>query len=156
MHIWIYQILFILSPGNKHLDCFQFGVLQVILLKKFTQKSLHGQVFPYFIYLCMPFWLHWIFVAVHRFSLVAASDGFSHCGTQALECKSFNNFGVEAKLPCGMQDLPRPGTQPMSPILAGRFFTTRPLGKSRFSLHFSWVGLGGELLGCVVTLCFNV
>ena len=95
-------------------------------------------------------------MAVHRFSLVAASDGFSHCGTQALECKGFNNFGVEAKLPCGMRDLPRPGTQPMFPVLAGTFFTTRPLEKSRFSLNFSWVGHGGELLGCVVNLCFNV
>ena len=95
-------------------------------------------------------------VAVHRFSLVAASDGFSHCGIPALECKRFNNCGVEAKLPCAMQGLPRPGIQPVSPVLAGRFFTARPLGKSRFSVNFSWVGLGGELLGCAVNLCFNV
>ena len=138
------------------MDCFQFRVLQVILLKKFAQKSLHGHVFTYSIYLFMHFWLHWIFVAEHRFSLVAASEVFSDCGTQALECKGFNNFGVEAKLPCGMRDLPRPGIQPVSPVSAGRFFTTRPPGKSRFWLNFCWVGLGGELVGCVVNLCFNV
>ena len=28
-------------------------------------------------------------------------------------------------------DLPNPGTEPMSPALAGRFFTTEPLGKPR-------------------------
>ena len=29
----------------------------------------------------------------------------------------------------GMWDLPRPGIEPVSPALAGRVFTTEPLGK---------------------------
>ena len=30
-----------------------------------------------FIYLFTDFWLHWVFIAVHRLSLVAASGGYS-------------------------------------------------------------------------------
>ena len=29
-------------------------------------------------------------------------------------------------MPCGMWDLPGPGTEPVSPALAGRFLTTEP------------------------------
>ena len=29
-----------------------------------------------------------------------------------------------------LEDLPNPGTEPSSPSLAGRFFTTEPLGKT--------------------------
>ena len=38
-------------------------------------------------------------------------------------------------MPCGMWDLPGPGTEPVSPALAGRFLTTGPPGKS--SVFFS-------------------
>ena len=31
---------------------------------------------------------------------------------------------------CGMRDLPGPGIEPVSPALAGGFFTTEPPGKS--------------------------
>ena len=33
-----------------------------------------------------------------------------------------------------MWDLPRPGVEPVSPALAGRFFTTEPLGKPSIML----------------------
>ena len=36
-----------------------------------------------------------------------------------------------AQLLCGTWDLPRPGIEPVSPALAGRFLTTGPLGKSQ-------------------------
>ena len=34
-------------------------------------------------------------------------------------------------------DLPNPGIQPTSPALAGRFFTTEPLGKPKIFQHIS-------------------
>ena len=38
-----------------------------------------------FIYLFIYFWLHWVFVAAHRLSLVAASGGYS-----SFWCTSFS------------------------------------------------------------------
>ena len=40
-----------------------------------------------------------------------------------------SNCGSQAQLLRGMWDLPRPGLEPMSPALAGRFSTTVPPGK---------------------------
>ena len=37
-------------------------------------------------------------------------------------------------VPFGMWDLPRPEFEPVSPALAGRFFTTGPSGKAYHSL----------------------
>ena len=37
-------------------------------------------------------------------------------------------------LRCGMWDLPRPGLEPVSPALAGRFLTTAPPGKPHVTL----------------------
>ena len=54
--------------------------------------------------------------------------GFSSCGTQAVERK-LSSCGARAQLLCSMWDLPRPGLEPMSPALAGRFLTTAPPGK---------------------------
>ena len=39
--------------------------------------------------------------------------------------------GLRAQLLHSMWDLPGPGVEPMSPALAGRFFTTQPPGKPR-------------------------
>ena len=66
--------------------------------------------------------------------------GFSCCGAQALghvgfSCSSqalehrLNSCGTQALVLCGMWDLPDPGIKPVSPALAGRFFTTEPPGK---------------------------
>ena len=41
-------------------------------------------------------------------------------------------LGHLAKLPHGIRDLPGPGIKPVSPALAGRFFTTEPPGKPTF------------------------
>ena len=40
-------------------------------------------------------------------------------------------------------DLPDPGIEPVSPALAGRFFTTEPLGKP-YGWHFIAKEQGGE------------
>ena len=99
----------------------------------------------------------WISVAVCGLSLVAASRGYSSCGTRASRCGGFSccgarasvvvvrglsscgswalerrlsSCGARALLLCGMWDLPRPGLKPASPTLAGGFLTTAPPGKS--------------------------
>ena len=90
------------------------------------------------------FWLNWVFIALLRLPLVVASEGPSRLGARALvfaapklssrglwalECGT-GSCGTQALLLCGMWNLPRPGTEPMSPALAGRFLSTTPLGKS--------------------------
>ena len=96
-----------------------------------------------FIYL----WLCWVFVAVCRLSLVAASGGYSlmrcvgfsllwflffwstgsrhmgfgSCGLRAVEHR-LSSCGAWPQLLRGMWDLPRPGIEPVSPALAGGFF----------------------------------
>ena len=108
-----------------------------------------------FIYLLIYLWLCWVFVAVRRLSLVVASggysllwcagfsvqwrlllrstgsrhEGFSSCGSWALE-RRLGSCGTRAQLLRGMQDLPGPELEPMSPALAGGFLTTAPSGKS--------------------------
>ena len=46
-----------------------------------------------------------------------------------LQTRRLSNCGSRAELLCGMWDLPRPGLEPVSPALAGRFSTTAPPGK---------------------------
>ena len=69
--------------------------------------------------------------------------GFFFCGAQALECglqqlqhmgSLFVAPGLQStssmgQLFRGKRDLPRSGTEPMPPALAGGFFTTEPPGK---------------------------
>ena len=59
----------------------------------------------------------------------AVAQGLSSCGSQALEHR-LSSCGARAQLLHGMWDLPRPGTEPVSPALAGRFLTTVPPRKS--------------------------
>ena len=43
-----------------------------------AQTPMHIYLFIYFIYfIFIYFWLHWVFVAAHGLSLVAASEGYS-------------------------------------------------------------------------------
>ena len=48
---------------------------------------------------------------------------------QRLQTRRLSSCGSRAQLLGGMWDLPRPGLEPMSPALAGRFSTTAPPGK---------------------------
>ena len=63
-------------------------------------------------------------VAEHRlwstWAPAVAVCGLSSCGPQALEHR-LNICGPWAYLLCGMWDLPRPGIEPVSPELAGKF-----------------------------------
>ena len=114
------------------------------------------------------FWLHWVFVAVHGLSPVAASGGYSllqcagfsccgalalgmqasvvvarglsSCGSRVLECR-LSSCGARAQLLRSMRDLPGPGLKPVPPALAGGFLTTAPPGKSQRYLlltQLSW------------------
>ena len=91
-----------------------------------------------FIYL----WLCWVFVSVQGLSLVVASGGHSssRCAGFSLSwpllLRSTGSrragsvivaHGPSCSAACG--NLPRPGLEPMSPALAGRFSTTAPPGK---------------------------
>ena len=109
-----------------------------------------------YLFIYFQFWLHRVFIAARRLSLVAASRGysslrcagFSCCGARALgvqasvvaacglsSCGSWalehrlSSCGAWAQLLCGMWDLPGPGLEPMSLALAGGFLTTAPLGR---------------------------
>ena len=48
---------------------------------------------------------------------------------QRLQTHRLSSCGSRAQLLRGMWDLPRPGLEPVSPVLAGRFSTTAPPGK---------------------------
>jgi len=66
--------------------------------------------------------------------------GFSSCGFQVLE-RRLSGCGAWAPLLHGLWDLPRSGIKPMSPALAGGFFTTEPPGKPGFLSLGSSFGL---------------
>ena len=66
-----------------------------------------------------------LFVAVRGPLTIAASVIAEH----RLQTPRLSNCGSRAQLLRGMWDLPRPGLEPVSPALAGRFSTTAPPGK---------------------------
>ena len=95
-----------------------------------------------FIYFYIYSWLCWVFVSVQGPSPVVASGGHSssRCAglftitaslvaEHRLQTRRLSNCGSWAYLLRGMWDPPRPGLEPVSPALAGRFSTTAPPGK---------------------------
>ena len=66
-----------------------------------------------------------LFIAVRGPLTIAASLVAEH----RLQTRRLSNCGTRAQLLCGMWDLPRPGLEPVSSALAGRFSTTVPPGK---------------------------
>ena len=66
-----------------------------------------------------------LFIAVRWPLTVAASLVAEH----SLQTHRLSNCGSRAQLLRGTWDLPRPGLEPLSPALAGRFSTTAPPGK---------------------------
>ena len=66
-----------------------------------------------------------LFIAVHGPLTIAASLVAEH----RLQTRRLSNCGSRAQLLRGMWDPPRPGLEPGSPALAGRFSTTAPPGK---------------------------
>ena len=76
-----------------------------------------------------------LFIAVRGPLTIAASLIAEH----RLQTRRLSSCGSQAQLLCGMWDLPRPGLEPVSPALAGRFSTTAPPGKPYFILFYGWV-----------------
>ena len=66
-----------------------------------------------------------LFIAVRGPLTILASLVAEH----RLQTHRLSNRGSRAQLLRGMWDLPRPGLEPVSPALAGRFSTTAPPGK---------------------------
>ena len=57
-------------------------------------------------------------------------SGFSCCRARALKHLGFSSCDSQTQWPRGMLSLSGPGIEPVSPVLAGRFLTTGPPGKS--------------------------
>ena len=74
-----------------------------------------------------------LFIAVRGPLTIAASLPAEH----RLQTRKLSNCGSRAQLLRGMWDLPRPGLEPVSPALAGRFSTTAPPGKPLKSVFLS-------------------
>ena len=74
-----------------------------------------------------------LFITVRRPLTITASLVAEH----RLQTRRLSNCGSQAQPLRGMWDLPRPGLEPVSPALAGRFSTTAPPGKPTpgFSCH---------------------
>ena len=96
---------------------------------------------------CAGFSLWWLLLL---WSMGSRHTGFSSCSTwaqklrhagpRACRLSSYGSWALELRLgSCGtrasllrgMWDLPGPGIEPVSSVLAGRFLTTAPPGKSQ-------------------------
>ena len=66
-----------------------------------------------------------LFIAVRGPLTITASLVAEH----RLQTRRLSSCGLRAQSLRGMWDLPRPGLEPVSPALAGRFSTTAPPGK---------------------------
>ena len=77
-----------------------------------------------------------LFITVRGPLTIAASLVAEH----RLQTRRLSNCGSRAQLLRGMWDLPRPGLEPGSPALAGRFSTTvspgKPLSKYLWSTYY--------------------
>ena len=78
-----------------------------------------------------------LFIAVRGPLTIAASLVAEH----RLQTRRLSNCGSRAQLLRGMWDPPRPGLEPVSPALAGRFSTTAPPGKPSFHSLYTFVAL---------------
>ena len=74
-----------------------------------------------------------LFIALRGPLTIAASPVAEH----RLQTRRLSSCGSRAQLLPGMWDLPRPGLEPVSPALAGRFSATAPPGKPH-SFVESW------------------
>ena len=82
-----------------------------------------------------------LFIAVRGPLIIAASLVAEH----RLQTRRLSNCGSRAQLLRGMWDLPRPGHEPVSPALVGRFSTTAPPGKPY--TYYSYKELAKEAIG---------
>ena len=99
-----------------------------------------GLLLFFLIYFIFYLSAHWVFIAACSLSLAVESRGcplvvvHSLLTVAASLIMEHGLWGRPAQLPCGLWDLPRPGIEPVSPALQGRFLTTGPPGKARLFL----------------------
>ena len=88
-----------------------------------------------------------LFIAVRGPLTIMASLVVEH----RLQTCRLSNCGSRAQLLRGMWDLPRPGLEPVSPALAGRFSTTAPPGKPKAFLLLIFIEtvLGSENIALI-------
>ena len=79
-----------------------------------------------------------LFIAVRRPPTTAAPLAAEHW----LQTRRLSSCGSRAQPLHGMWDPPRPGLEPGSPALAGRFSTTAPPGKPKKKVIFCILGNG--------------
>ena len=84
-----------------------------------------------------------LFIAVQGAALHRGARAFTimapPVAEHRLQTRRLSSCGSRAYLLRGMWDLPRPGLEPVSPALAGRFSTTAPPGKPlQLILAVSW------------------
>ena len=105
-----------LIPGFlfSHFFFFFFNLFLAVLGPRFCARALSscGKWGP-------------LVIVVRRPLTIAASLVAEH----GLQTCTLSSCGSRAQLLRGMWDLPRPGLEPVSPALAGRFSTTVPPGK---------------------------
>ena len=111
-------------------------------------KAIIRNILQYFFFLTFGF-IYFIYLFLAVLGLRFCARAFSSCGKwgplfiavcgpltitaslveHKLQTRRLSNCGSRAQLLRGMWDLPRPGLEPVSPALAGRFSTTAPPGK---------------------------
>ena len=84
-----------------------------------------------------------LFIAVRGPLTMAASPVAEH----RLQTCRLSSCGSRAQLLRGMWDLPRPGLEPASPVLAGRLSTTAPPGKPTVTVFNLYITLPEGLMG---------
>ena len=75
-----------------------------------------------------------LFIAVRGPLTIAASVVAEH----RLQTRRLSSCGSRAQLLRGMWDPPRPGLEPVSTALAGRFSTTAPPGKPAYNIKWGY------------------
>ena len=103
---------------------------------------------------CTGFSQRWLFLLQSTGSRCEGSVVVAHrlqsTGSVAV-ARGLSSCGARAQLLRGMWDLPRPGLEPVSPELAGRFSTTAPPGKSQFTTFCLVFFLPCVSLTCLLT-----
>ena len=73
---------------------------------------------------------------------VVVGHGLSSYDSWTLEHR-LSSCEAQTYFPRGMWDLPRSGIEPLSPVLAGGFFTTEPPRKLKYNLNLKGLGRYG-------------
>ena len=131
---WILQFIKnVCFLARNHLFIFWGGLCQVFVVT-WTFLQLQG-VEATLQLQCMGFSFQQLLLLQR--SMGSRHMDFSSCSSWALEHR-LNSCGAQAQVLLSMYGLPGPGIKPVSPVLAGRFFTTEPPGKPHpFILNYT-------------------